>query len=176
MTQATAQERATARRRNGADHAAVLVSGYALARHFGITRQAVDALANQGVIERRATDAKFDQDASRLRYFADLRAEHRRSPRTQADADHVRVKTEMVHLKLMEKRRELVRRDDCDALIDSIAGVVLTALSGMPARCSRDPVVRRNIELVVHEVRREMAQVCEVIADKNGEPPLDGQD
>jgi hypothetical protein len=34
----------------------------------------------------------------------------------------------------MEKRRELVRRADVDALIDDIAGVTLTALSSMPAR------------------------------------------
>jgi hypothetical protein len=45
----------------------------------------------------------------------------------------------------MEKRRELVRRDEVDALIDGIAGTVLTHLSGMSARCSRDMVVRRNI-------------------------------
>ena len=50
-----------------------------------------------------------------------------RSPRTQADADHVKVKTEMLQLRLMEKKRELVRRADVDALIDGIAGVTLTA-------------------------------------------------
>jgi hypothetical protein len=136
------QERATPKRRNGA----VLVSGYTLARHFGVSRQAVDALANQGVIERRATDAKFDQDTSRLRYFAHLRAEHRRSPRTQADADHVKVKTEMLQLRLMEKQRKLVQREDVNALLDEIYGIVLTHLSGMSARCSRDMVVRRNID------------------------------
>ena len=112
MAQVMTQERATAKRRNGAAHGAVLVSGYKLARHFGITRQGVDALATQGVIERRPDDGLFDQDQCRLTYFAHLRAEHRRSPRTQADADHVKVKTEMLHLKLMERRGELVRRED----------------------------------------------------------------
>jgi hypothetical protein len=58
-----------------------------------------------------------------------LRREHRRSPRTEADADHVKVKTEMLQLKLMEKKRELVRRAEVDELIDSIVGVTLTALS-----------------------------------------------
>jgi hypothetical protein len=36
----------------------------------------------------------------------------------------------------MEKKRELVRRADVDELIDCIAGVTLTALSGLPARCA----------------------------------------
>ena len=36
----------------------------------------------------------------------------------RSDAAHAKVKTEMLQLRLMEKRRELVRRDDVDALID----------------------------------------------------------
>ena len=76
------------------------------------------------------------QTASRLKYIKQLRSEHQRSPRTQADANHVKVKTEMLQLRLMEKRRELVRRDDVDALIDEIAGVTLTHLSSLPARCA----------------------------------------
>ena len=40
----------------------------------------------------------------------------------------------MLQLRLMEKKRELVRRDDVDALIDGIAGVTLTVLSSMPAQ------------------------------------------
>jgi len=114
MTELSTQD--GGKRRNSAPHAAVLVSGYELARHFGCSRQNVDLLATQGVIERRA-DGKFDQDVSRLKYLTHLRAEHRRSPRAQADADYVKVKTEMLQTRLMEKRRELVlqikRADAC---------------------------------------------------------------
>ena len=77
----------------------------------------------------------------------------------------------------MEKRRELVRRADVDALIDGIAGVTLTALSSLPARCAPrgDLAIRRSIERVVFEVRTEIANVCQQMADKNGEPPLSEQ-
>ena len=78
--------------------------------------------------------------------------------RAEADADHVKVKTEMLQMRLMEKRRELVRRDAVDELIDQIAGTVLTHLSGMAARCSRDMLVRRNIDAVVMQIRREIAR------------------
>jgi hypothetical protein len=37
---------------------------------------------------------------------------------SEADADHVKVKTEMLQLRLMEKRRELVRIDEVNELID----------------------------------------------------------
>ena len=84
----------------------------------------------------------------------------------------------MLQLRLMEKRRELVRRDDVDALIDQIAGVTLTHLSSLPARCAPrgDLAIRRSIERVVFEVRFEIANVCHQMADKYGEPRLDEQD
>ena len=120
----------------------------------------------------------FPLDQSRVAYLRYLRREHRRSPRAQADADHVKVKTEMLQLKLMQSRRELMRRADVDALIDGIAGVTLTALSSLPARCAPrgDLATRRSIERVVFEVRTEIAKVCQNMADKHGEPPLDEQD
>ena len=82
----------------------------------------------------------------------------------------------MLHLRLMEKQRKLVRREDANALLDEVCGVVLTHLSGMAARCSRDMVVRRNIDTVVHQIRTELAQACTRMADERGEPPLDQQD
>ena len=92
-----------------------------------------------------------------------------------ADAAHVAAKTEMLQLRLMEKKRELVRQDDVDGLIDQIAGT-LTHLSGMAARCSRDMVVRRNIDAVVMQIRREIAEACSKAADAVNEPSLDEKD
>jgi hypothetical protein len=69
----------------------------------------------------------FLLDQSRVAYLRYLRRERRQSPRNEADADLVKVKTEMLQLKLASARRELVRRADVDALIDGITGVTLTA-------------------------------------------------
>jgi hypothetical protein len=81
----------------------------------------------------------------------------------------------MLQLRLMEKKRELVRRADVDELIDGICGITLTHLSGMSARCSRDMVVRRNIDAVVMQIRREIREACSKAADERNEPPLDEQ-
>ena len=151
-----------------------IVTANGLATHLGMTRQNVARLTAEAVIEQRS-DGGYDQTASRLRYLKHLRSDNRRSPRTQADADHVKVKTEMLQLRLVEKRRILVLREDANALIDEMCGVVLTHLSGMAARCSRDMVVRRNIDAVVFQVRTEIAQVCEKLADERAEPPIDRQ-
>jgi phage terminase Nu1 subunit (DNA packaging protein) len=128
------------------------------------------------VIERRASDGLFDQGVSRLKYLTHLRSEHRRSPRAAADAEHASAKAALLRIRIEEKQRTLVRRTDVDELIDQIAGTVLTHLSGMGARCSRDMVVRRNIDAVVTQIRREISEACSKAADERNEPPLDEQD
>jgi hypothetical protein len=147
----------------------------ALALHLDCSRTYIGKLEADGVIQRQG-DA-FPLDQNRVAYLRYLRRARRQSPRSEADADHVKVKTEMLQLRLMEKRRELVRRADVDALIDGIAGVTLTALSSLHARCAPrgDLAIRRAIERVVFEVRTEIANTCLKMADRNGEPPLEQQ-
>jgi len=45
----------------------------------------------------------------------------------------------------------------------------------MAARCSNDLAVRRKIDAVVYEVRKEMAKVALEMADKTSEPLLEQQ-
>jgi hypothetical protein len=45
----------------------------------------------------------------------------------------------------------------------------------MAARCSNDLAVRRKIDAVVYEVRKEMAKVALEMADKTSEPLLEHQ-
>ena len=147
------------------------VSASALARHLDCSRTYIGKLEAEGIVQRQGDGFPLDQ--SRVSYLRYLRRERQQSPRTQADADHVKAKTEVLQLKLMQARNELVRRADVDALVDGIAGTVLTHLSGMAARCSRDMVVRRSIDAVVMQIRREIAEACSRAADAANEPPLD---
>jgi hypothetical protein len=151
------------------------VSASALALHLDCSRTYIGKLEAEGVIQRQG--GGFPLDQSRVAYLRFLRREHRRSPRVEADADHVKAKTEMLQLKLAERRHELVRQEDVNELVDGLCGVVLTHLSSLAARCAPqgDFATRRNIERVVFEVRTEMAKVCEEMADKCGEPPLSEQ-
>src|SRR6476619_4772603 len=95
---------------------AATVSASALALHFDCTWTYIGKLEAEGVIQRQGDGFPLDQ--SRVTYLRYLRRERRQSPRSEADADHIKVKTEMLQLRLMEKKRELVRRADVDALID----------------------------------------------------------
>ena len=126
-------------------------------------------LTAEGVIEKRGDGC--DQDAIRLRYIAHLRSEHRRSPRTAADAKHAEARTELLQIRIDEKKRTLVRRDAHEAMIDQMAGLVLTKLGGWPARVAgTDLVVRRRAEAVLRELRTEIAEAASKLADQHGWP------
>ena len=163
--------RAAVSRRRSAKPATVSAS--ALALHLDCSRTYIGKLEAEGVIQRQG--GGFPLDQSRVAYLRYLRRERQQSPRAAADAEHAAARAALLRLRIEEKQRELVRRTDVDALIDGIAGVTLTALSSLPARCAPrgDLAIRRSIERVVFEVRTEIANVCQQMADKGGEPPLD---
>ncbi|MBR0742097.1 hypothetical protein JQ581_34690 [Bradyrhizobium liaoningense] len=129
------------------------VSASALALHLGCSRAYIGKLEAEGVIQSQGDGFPLDQ--SRVAYLRFLRRERRQSPRSEADADHVKAKTEMLQLRLMEKRRELLSRADFDEAIDSMAGIVVTHLSGLAARCTNDLMVRRKIDAVVCGSQRD---------------------
>jgi len=73
------------------------------------------------VIQRQGDGFLLDQN--RVAYLRYLWRERQQSPRTEADAEYVKAKTETLQLRLMPKKRELVLRADADALIDNLCGV-----------------------------------------------------
>lgn len=154
---------------------AATVSASALALHIDVSHTYVAKLEAEGVIQRQGDGFPLDQ--SRVAYLRYLRRERRRSPRSEADADHIKVKTEMLQLKLAQQKGEIVSKADFDAMIDTFAGVTRTALSSLPARCAPrcDLATRRAIERAVFEVRTVIAKVCLEMADNDGEPPLEHQ-
>jgi hypothetical protein len=144
-------------------------------QHLDCSRAYVGKLEADGVIQRHGD--RFPLDQSRIAYIRYLRRERRQSPRSEADTEHALAKAALLRIRIAKEQRELVRRDEADALIDAIAGTVLTALSSLPARCAPrgDLAIRRSIERVVFEIRTEIAKLCQHMADKNGEPPLSEQ-
>ena len=64
-------------------------------------------------------------------------------------------------------QRKLVRRKDVDELVDHICGTVLTHLSGMGARCSRDMVPATSTRWCIRSAPNWLR------SDARGEPPLD---
>jgi hypothetical protein len=103
MTETATQHRAP-KRQPKPDKARMVaddvVTPNSLATHLGCTRQNIQWLTAQAIIEQRS-DGNYDQTASRLKYIKHLRDERRKSPRVEADADHVRAKTELMQLRVI---------------------------------------------------------------------------
>jgi hypothetical protein len=147
-----------------------IVTANGLATHLGMTRQNVARLTAEAVIEQRS-DGCYDQTASRLRYIRHLRSVPRQSARSKADAAFQRAKAELMKLRIAEKRGQLMLVSEHNALLDAIAGLVLTHLSGFAARCGgRDLTVRRAIDQAVHDLRVELSLAANAMADARGEP------
>ena len=80
----------------------------------------------------------------------------------------------MLQMRMLEK--QLVPNDDHVARVEGIIGLVLTKIGGWPARIGgHDLVLRRKAEAMVFEMRKEMAEAANRLADETGEPALDEQ-
>ena len=77
------------------------VSASALALYLDCSRTYAAKLEAEGVIQRQGDGFALDQ--CRVAYLRYLRRERQQSPRSETDADHVKVKTEMLQLRLTER-------------------------------------------------------------------------
>ena len=154
---------------------AAVAIAYPAATQQDCSRTYIGKLEAEGVIQRQGDGFSLDQ--SRVAYLRYLRRERQQSPRTEADAAHAKAKTELLQIRIEEKKRTLVSREAHEALIDQMAGFVLTKLGGWPARIAgADLGLRRRAEAVLRELRTEIVEACTKLADERGEPPLDELD
>jgi hypothetical protein len=131
-------------------------------------------LEGEGVLHRAPGGSGFDVDASRVAYLRYLRRERRQSPRSEADADFQRAKSELIRLRIAEKQRHLIPLEEAVGHMDEVVGLFLSRLSGFAARCGgRDLATRRAIDQAVYDLRLEISEAATKLADQRGEPPLE---
>ena len=147
------------------------VSAAALAAHLGCVRSYLDKLIAMGVITKLA-DGRFDQAACRMAYLKHLREARKLSPRGAADVALQQAKAELVQIRVAERKATLIPGVQHEARVEAIAGVILSALSAMPAQCAPvgDLPARRRLERWVNDVRIAIAKTMNGMADAEGEP------
>ncbi len=60
----------------------------------------------------------------------------------------------MLQTRLMERKRDLIPREEATSDMEELIGLLLTGLSSMPVRCGgRDLAVRRSIDKAVYDLR-----------------------
>jgi hypothetical protein len=121
------------------------VSASALTQHLDCSRTYIRKLEAESVIKRRGDGFPLDQ--SRVAYLRYLRRERRQSPRSEADADFQRAKSELIRLRIAEKQRHLIPLEEAVGHMDEMVGLFISRLSGFAARCGgRDLAARRAID------------------------------
>jgi hypothetical protein len=151
----------------------VTVSTSTLAAHLDCHRTYIQKLEAEGVLRRARDGGGFPLDQSRVAYLRFLRRERKQSPRSEADAEFQRAKSELIRIRIAEKQKTLIPLEEAVGHMDEVVGLFLTHLSGFAARCGgRDLVVRRAIDQAVHDLRVEISEAASKLADKYGEPPL----
>ena len=146
------------------------VTATALGKHLDLTIQRIKQLANEGVIEQLST-GRYDQDACRIAYLRWLRAPERRMQRSKVDSDFVKAKTELIAIRVREKKRELMMTEEALADMEQLIGIVLTEMSSMPALIGgSDLQLRRKVEKAVFDTRVKLANIFNKIADETKAP------
>jgi hypothetical protein len=137
-----------------------VVSASEMARHLDVTREQLNRLTSQGVIERRG-DKKFDVDANRLKYIR-----HLRQKPTQASA-LIEARTKLTELRTAKLRNELMDVRACQSyLVTTFVEPMLSGLAAIPsAFCGRDLKERRRLEAMINKVRNDTCDRCDREAD-----------
>ena len=134
------------------------------ARHVGVSRTTARDLELQGIIDRTK-----GIDACRLGYIAHLRA--RRSS-SSAAADALRaVRAREIAVRTAERERKLIPIEELNVAWDFCLGALVSNLTCVPARCTRDLLLRRTIENEIDLARNAAADTCRKQAEllrKNG--------
>jgi phage terminase Nu1 subunit (DNA packaging protein) len=90
-------------------------------------------------------------------YIRFLRDEDRRSSKSAADVGLKAARQREVEIRTAEREGRLIDRSTATDVVDTIAGKFIAGLSGLPARATRDLVIRREIERHCDDLRNEIA-------------------
>lgn len=118
-------------------------------------------------IRQLMQDGRFKRDANGvLTVFAVVRGyieakdqEIEQARLKAADNEVRRAKAKEINLRIAEKERELVPRDEVEALVQLVVGEIVSRLQGLPARFTRDINERRRLEQLVYDIRGEVADL-----------------
>ena len=121
----------------------------------------IDRLVAAGRITAPDNQGRIDLVQTLPAFFAELREQMRSSTATAASERARLARAASSELRLAEARRELIETDDASAAVDHLCGAVLTVLSGLPARITRDVPTRRKIEARLHSMQGALVREIE---------------
>lgn len=90
-------------------------------------------------------------------YIRFLKEDARKETRSAAASRAVDARADEIQLKIAERKRELIPREDAILAMDLVVGEVNKVFTGLPARITRDLRLRREIEAKLNEGKGQIA-------------------
>ena len=144
---------------------------------LGISGMRIRQLSAEGWF-KPAGKNRWNRDEVVTGYIKFLRAEDRRSTRSVGENRIRDAKAREIEMRLAERARELIAIEEAETALDTIVGLVRIEMGGVPARCTRDLILRRAIEKAINDgLSRIVARLAnEVSALRKGYPASDAGD
>ncbi|XAI96330.1 hypothetical protein [Microcystis phage Mae-JY30] len=98
-------------------------------------------------------------------YIRHLKDEERNKTKTAADSRVRDARAAEIELKIAERRRDLVSREEAEASNAYVVGVINEELNGLAARLTRDVPLRRKYEAEINGAKARIAKALEAAAD-----------
>ena len=137
-----------------------VVSARTAAALIGVTHPRVLQLTTEGWIKKNSKGQHTLQGVVEG-YVAFLKAEERRTSKVQSESGLKAARQREVELRIAEREREVVPRDEAEAAMDLVIGKVNAEMNGLAARVTRDIEMRTKIETEVHASLQRISEALE---------------
>jgi phage terminase Nu1 subunit (DNA packaging protein) len=128
-----------------------------LAELLMVDQSRITQLTQEGLMKRVAK-GEYDLRQAVQDYIRYLRDQQKRQTLVAADSRVRDARAKDIEARTAQRLGQLVSLSVYDEMIDGFAGVVRSELAGIPARCTRDLVMRRIIERELNAGLRRMAE------------------
>lgn len=137
---------------------------------IGKSPQWIRRLVADGYIAKQPGGGVLKRDVF-VGYIRFLTDEGRRATKVQAESRVRDARAREIELRIAEREKRLIEITDMEEVIDEFSGMLRAELSGLPARVTRDLVLRRTIERAIDDILTRLAASVRQARDRLQPPP-----
>jgi phage terminase Nu1 subunit (DNA packaging protein) len=124
---------------------------------LGVSKQWVRHLANDGYVEKTSRNT-YPLRKAVLGYISFLKDENRRKNKSAAAVRVQEARAEQIEVRTARELRQLIPREEAEALLQLVVGRLISELNGVPAQVTRDLNERAKIEAAIDGIRSKVAK------------------
>jgi 23S rRNA A1618 N6-methylase RlmF len=124
-----------------------------------ISRERIGQLVREGHVPKAAKGV-YPLVGAVQGYIRFLKDNAKQTSKSAASSRASDARAREIELRIAEREGKLVLLEDSLGVIEEITGLYVAGMGALPARSTRDPLVRRKIESECDELRKQLAEKC----------------